>query len=74
MALNHKDLAAALRAGDTQAFADFFNAYADPIYRLVAGLVQNDAEAEDIVQEVFLKLLDPFRRLQGRSPAKCLAL
>jgi RNA polymerase sigma-70 factor, ECF subfamily len=42
---------------DNQAFAQLYEAYFDKIYRYIVLKVRNEAEAEDITQQVFLKVL-----------------
>jgi len=50
-------LLTALRAGDPAALATLFEARADQVYRLALGLLRDPAEAEDVVQETFLKAM-----------------
>ena len=57
----------ALRAGDASALAALFDTYADRLYRLAQGLLRNPDEAEDVVQETFLKALTHLDRFEGRS-------
>ena len=47
----------ALRAGDSSAFSTLFETYADRLYRLAIGLIQQPDEAEDVVQETFIKAI-----------------
>lgn len=56
-----------LRAGDPLAFQEFFDSYADPLYRLANGLLQNPAEAEDVVQDAFIKVITRLDSFDGRS-------
>lgn len=56
-----------LRAGDPQAVAALFEAYADRVYRLALSLLRDPAAAEDIVQETFLQALTHLDRFEGRS-------
>jgi RNA polymerase sigma-70 factor (ECF subfamily) len=42
---------------DTEAFAQIYEAYFDRIYRYVAMRIRNEMEAEDITQQVFMKML-----------------
>lgn len=58
---------AALRAGDDAALSALFERYADRIYRLAEGLLDDAAEAEDVVQESFVKALTNLDRFEGRS-------
>ena len=52
---------------DAAALAVLFDTYADRIYRLALGLSQDSQEAEDIVQETFLKVIAQARHFEGRS-------
>jgi RNA polymerase sigma-70 factor, ECF subfamily len=42
---------------DSQAFAQLYEAYFDRIYRYIVMRIRNEAEAEDMTQQVFLKML-----------------
>ena len=42
---------------DTQAFAQLYEAYFDKIYRYIAMRIRNEMEAEDMTQQVFMKVL-----------------
>ena len=57
----------ALQAGDSSAFSTLFETYADRLYRLAIGLVQQSDEAEDIVQETFIKAITHLDQFEGRS-------
>ncbi len=56
-----------LKAGKPDAFASLFDTYADRLYRLGMSLVGDPFEAEDIVQEAFLKAISHIDRFQARS-------
>jgi RNA polymerase sigma-70 factor (ECF subfamily) len=45
------------RAGDQQALADLYDAYMPRVYRYAMARLGNQAEAEDLTEEVFLKML-----------------
>jgi RNA polymerase sigma-70 factor, ECF subfamily len=57
----------ALQAGDSSAFSTLFETYADRLYRLAMGLVQQPDEAEDVVQETFIKAITHLDQFEGRS-------
>jgi RNA polymerase sigma-70 factor (ECF subfamily) len=42
---------------DSQAFSEIYQAYFDKIYRYIAMRIRNDMEAEDLTQQVFMKVL-----------------
>ncbi len=50
-------------------FADFVLAYQDTVFSTAARLLGNDAQAEDVTQEVFLKAYEQFERLRS-SPTR----
>jgi RNA polymerase sigma-70 factor, ECF subfamily len=50
------------RQGDQQAWAELVDATADDIYRLAVSFTRNRAEAEDLTQDVFLKLWQNLHR------------
>lgn len=50
------------RQGNQQAWGELVDATADDIYRLAVSFARNRAEAEDLTQEVFLKLWQNLHR------------
>jgi RNA polymerase sigma-70 factor (ECF subfamily) len=42
---------------DTEAFSQLYEAYFDKIYRYIALRIRNETEAEDMTQQVFMKML-----------------
>lgn len=56
-----------LRSGDYEAFEAIFRRYANKVYRQVFRLVGNSAEAEEIVQEVFLAVYQKGKSFRGDS-------
>jgi RNA polymerase sigma-70 factor (ECF subfamily) len=60
-------LLCALKAGDSSALAELFESYADRIYRLALGSLQNPAEAGDVVQETFIKAISNIDKFEGRA-------
>jgi RNA polymerase sigma-70 factor (ECF subfamily) len=57
-------LVAQARAGDQNAFAELVNRYERKIYRLAKNITRNDEDAEDVLQDAFLKAythLDDFK-------------
>ena len=52
----------ALRTGDRAEFARFVEVYSGVIYRLALKMVNNPQDAEDVLQETFIKA---FRHISG---------
>lgn len=55
------------RGGDDQAFAGLVTKYERKIYRLAKNITQNDEDAEDVLQDAFLKAYEHLRDFQGQS-------
>src|SRR3954471_14963507 len=55
------------RKGDLQAFSDLVNRYERKIFRLAKHITQNDEDAEDVLQETFLKAYSHLDTFQGQS-------
>jgi RNA polymerase sigma-70 factor (ECF subfamily) len=55
------------RAGDAQAFTELVNRYERKIYRLAKHITQNDEDAEDVLQDAFLKAYEHLDTFQGNS-------
>ena len=67
---HHQDeqlLLAALRQREAQAFATLFELYSDKIYRLALSLLKEEAAAEGVVQDAFLRLIKRLDQFEGRS-------
>ncbi|MEW6142998.1 MAG: sigma-70 family RNA polymerase sigma factor [Chloroflexota bacterium] len=56
-----KELIERAQNGDGRALAELYQANAARVYRYIYLRVQNTAEAEDITQQVFLKVLDAIK-------------
>jgi RNA polymerase sigma-70 factor (ECF subfamily) len=55
------------RAGDERAFTELVNRYERKIFRLAKNITQNEEDAEDILQETFLKAYEHLGEFQGNS-------
>ncbi|MGD0497818.1 MAG: sigma-70 family RNA polymerase sigma factor [Bryobacteraceae bacterium] len=63
-------LAEALREGADWAYENLLHRFQQPVYALAARLLDNRAEACDVVQEVFLKVFRSIRSFRGQSSLK----
>ncbi len=57
----------ALRDGDMAEFARLVEAYSGTIYRLALKMLNNPQDAEDILQETFIKAFRNLKSFNGRS-------
>jgi RNA polymerase sigma-70 factor (ECF subfamily) len=61
------EIVARVRGGDTDAFRLLVDAHARSIFRLAYRMLGNEADAEDVVQETFLKAYRQIDRFEARS-------
>ena len=66
-AANELDLANQARQGDHGAFTELVNRYARKVFRLARHITQNDQDAEDVLQDTFLKAYSRLDQFQGNS-------
>jgi RNA polymerase sigma-70 factor (ECF subfamily) len=65
--MNEKELITAAQSGDFDAFSKLIGEHKDKIYRLALKLTNNREDAEDIVQETFLKAVDNIDKFRMES-------
>jgi len=53
--------------GDREEFARFVETYSPRVYRLGMKILNNEQDAEDVLQETFLKAMRGLRSFEGRS-------
>lgn len=58
---------AALKSGDQQELSRFVEVFSPTIYRLALKMMGNEADAEDVLQETFLKAIHAMGQFQERS-------
>ena len=63
--MTEKELVAKARGGDFQAFTELIDAHKNKIYALVRKLTGNTEDAEDILQETFLRAIDKIDQFRG---------
>lgn len=59
-----------LRSGSEQAYEELLARFQQPVYTLAVRLLNNPAEASDVVQEVFLKVFRSIGHFRGDSSLK----
>ena len=65
--MQDNELITGLKAGNERAFEQLVMQYQGRIYNTVLGFVQNESEAEDLTQEVFIKLFQGIGEFRGGS-------
>ncbi len=65
--MNESDLIKKAQAGDFEAFSALVSASKSKIYALALKMTANPQDAEDIVQETFLKAIDNIEQFRGES-------
>src|SRR5512142_2963827 len=60
-------LVARARQGGVEAFTELVNRYERNIFRLARHITQNPEDAEDVLQETFLKAYEHLDEFQGHS-------
>lgn len=64
---SEQELVAALRRRDPDAFETLFETYSDKAYRLAVGILEDETEADCVVQDTFLRLLERLDQFEGRA-------
>ncbi|HXE10628.1 MAG TPA: RNA polymerase sigma factor [Bryobacteraceae bacterium] len=66
-AFDEASLVAKAKAGDADAFGTLVNHYDRRVFRMAKQITQNDEDAEDVLQETFLKAYSHLDDFQGNS-------
>lgn len=65
--MNELELIQGLRNGDERAFKFLVDTYQDRVYNTTLSIVQNAEDAEDVAQEVFIKVYKSIHNFKGES-------
>ena len=60
-----------INSADRMAFSRLYEAYAPMVYRRCMALLKDEAEASDLMQDVFLRIYAGMDRLNLDSPIAC---
>jgi len=64
---NETELIEQLKQGDQTAFKTIVEQWQDMVYNTILGIVQNETEAEDLAQDVFIKVFEKIDSFKGDS-------
>ena len=62
--MDEKDLLEQLKTGKESAFKKLVELYKDRVFSTVMSITQNQAEAEDLSQEVFIEVYQSVHKLE----------
>jgi RNA polymerase sigma-70 factor (ECF subfamily) len=65
--INETELIEQLKQGDETAFKAIVEQWQDMVYNTILGIVQNETEAEDLAQDVFIKVFEKIGTFKGDS-------
>ena len=65
--INETELIELLKQGDETAFKTIVEQWQDMVYNTILGIVQNETEAEDLAQDVFIKVFEKISSFKGDS-------
>lgn len=66
-AASDEELIGRVRRGDPSGAEELFERYSAPLLRFTARMIGSDAEAEEITQDVFLKMIGRVAQYDGRA-------
>ena len=64
---NEEELIKKLQQGEQEAFKKVIDLYQDMVYNTIISIVQNEADAEDITQEVFIQVYQSVGSFKGNA-------
>lgn len=65
--MHEPELIQGLQRGNEQAFEELVEVFKDRVYNTALGLLQSAEDAEDISQEVFIKIFQTIESFKGDS-------
>jgi RNA polymerase sigma-70 factor (ECF subfamily) len=65
--LNEQELIDRLKKGEESAYKELVTSWQDMVYNTSLGIVQSEADAEDVAQEVFVKAFESIKGFKGES-------
>ncbi|MGF2413939.1 RNA polymerase sigma factor [Ferruginibacter sp.] len=65
--MNQPELIVQLQQGDEQAFKKLLDEWQDMVYNTAIGIVQNEDDADDITQDVFIQVYQSVSSFKGES-------
>jgi RNA polymerase sigma factor (sigma-70 family) len=65
--LDQQELIVQLQQGDESAFSRLVDEWQDMVYNTALGIVQNDEDADDVTQEVFIQVYQSVSSFKGES-------
>ena len=63
----HQELIAQCKSGDRRAQAEIFNLYSQAMFNVALRILNRRDEAEDVLQESFVKMFQNLNKYQGKS-------
>jgi RNA polymerase sigma-70 factor (ECF subfamily) len=65
--LSEREIALRVLSGETALFENLFHRYSQRVYRAARAILGDDSDAEDVVQESYLRAYRHLRQFAGRS-------
>src|SRR5215470_10730228 len=66
-ALTDEEIVERVRAGDTALYEVLVRRHNQRLYRVARAIVRNDAEAEDVMQDAYVKAFAHLNQFEGRA-------
>src|SRR3954470_9115237 len=66
-ALSDEDIVARVLAGDLASFEILMRRHNQRLYRIGRAILRNDAEAEDVMQDAYVRAYEHLKQFQGKA-------